>query len=103
MRILWQVALRQPLDRNRPSLPLAPTSTLFILLGKGWYNYEKGSRKPLHSPEVAALIDAHRMETGRYFYDAVFGCKRKADLLIAAIDSAKVPQRARWDLSAVVV
>eukprot|EP00752_Nemacystus_decipiens_P001823 g1761.t1 len=33
--------------------------------GKGWYNYEKGSRKPLHSPEVAALIDAHRTETGR--------------------------------------
>lgn len=43
-----------------------------MLSGKGWYDYEKGSRKPLHSPEVAALIDAHRTEIGR------FGCK--ADL-----------------------
>ncbi|CAM9682298.1 unnamed protein product, partial [Hapterophycus canaliculatus] len=33
--------------------------------GKGWYDYEKGSRKPVHSPEVAALIEAHRRETGR--------------------------------------
>ncbi|CAN0578597.1 unnamed protein product, partial [Ectocarpus sp. 12 AP-2014] len=32
--------------------------------GKGWYDYEKGSRKPLPSPEVAALIEAHRKETG---------------------------------------
>lgn len=39
---------------------------MLILLGKGWYDYEKGSRKPLHSPEVAALIDAHRTEMGRY-------------------------------------
>lgn len=38
---------------------------LFLLsTGKGWYDYEKGSRKPLHSPEVAALIDAHRKEIG---------------------------------------
>lgn len=33
--------------------------------GKGWYNYEKGSRKPVESPEVAALLDAHRAEIGR--------------------------------------
>ncbi|CAN0513378.1 unnamed protein product, partial [Laminaria digitata] len=32
--------------------------------GKGWYDYAKGSREPLPSPEVAALIKAHRAEIG---------------------------------------
>lgn len=64
----------EPRDRNRPF----PWFQILMLSGKGWYNYEKGSRKPLHSPEVAALIDAHRMETGRY--DTMFGCKCKADV-----------------------
>lgn len=45
------------------------------LSGKGWYDYEKGSRKPLHSAEVAALIDAHRTETGRYGCKADLGAK----------------------------
>ncbi|CAM9646104.1 unnamed protein product [Sphacelaria rigidula] len=33
--------------------------------GKGWYDYEKGNRKPLVSPEVAVIIDQHRKEIGR--------------------------------------
>ena len=37
--------------------------------GKGWYDYEKGSRKPKDSGEVAALIEEHRRETGRQVDD----------------------------------
>ena len=36
-----------------------------ILSGKGWYDYKKGSRKPLPSPEVAELIRSHRAEISR--------------------------------------
>jgi 3-hydroxyacyl-CoA dehydrogenase len=32
--------------------------------GKGWYKYEKGGRKPIPDPEVAAMIDSHRKELG---------------------------------------
>lgn len=49
------------------SFPLPFLSPFFLLAsGKGWYDYDKGSRKPRPSPEVAALIKAHREEIGRY-------------------------------------
>jgi 3-hydroxyacyl-CoA dehydrogenase len=31
---------------------------------KGFYRYEKGSRRPLSDPEVSKLIEAHRSELG---------------------------------------
>lgn len=38
---------------------------VFVFSGKGWYDYEKGSRKPMESPELAALLEAHRADIGR--------------------------------------
>jgi 3-hydroxyacyl-CoA dehydrogenase len=32
--------------------------------GKGWYLYEKGSRKPIPDPEVDRIIDSYRKENG---------------------------------------
>lgn len=38
--------------------------------GKGWFDYSKGDRKPLPSPEVEKMIEEHRVEIGRYVHDA---------------------------------
>ena len=32
--------------------------------GRGWYRYEKGSRRPLPDPEVEKLLQQHRGEIG---------------------------------------
>jgi 3-hydroxyacyl-CoA dehydrogenase len=32
--------------------------------GRGWYRYEKGSRKPVVDPEVEKLLDEYRKEIG---------------------------------------
>jgi 3-hydroxyacyl-CoA dehydrogenase len=64
-------AIRQRRYRDKPGLRYPRIADRVVELGrlgqktgKGWYRYEPGSRTPQVDPEIEALIDAYRRETG---------------------------------------